>query len=100
MDAVTSSYAHLASMVYPSGLDGVPMGYLCRAFYFDEHGRPCGHLLSEALAAMFNRVLREGYPKGWKAGALVPVPKPRALLSTAMTIEALQLGLHSPSYIL
>ena len=38
-------------------------------------GGPAGNVLVQPVVHLFNRVIQEGYPEGWRVGAICPVPK-------------------------
>ena len=62
-----------------AGVDGLPMEFMKHAVREVEvEGKTVRvNILAGHITHLFNRVLRDGYPKGWAVGAIVPVPKPK-----------------------
>jgi len=56
-----------------AGLDGLPAEFLSEAWL--KVGRERRYVLSEHLASLFTKVMREGYPPSWGTCTLTPVPK-------------------------
>ena len=57
-----------------AGVDGVPPEFF-REAWVQGAGGPASNALVRPMVYLFNRVLREGYPEGWRVSAVCPVPK-------------------------
>lgn len=72
------------------GDDGLPMEFFKYALA-GEPGQKV-NVLIPVITSMFNRVLREGYPKSWSKGVIAPVPKPKGNPSTMDDYRGITVG--------
>ena len=57
-----------------AGVEGLPPEFVKEA-WVEGGGGPAGNVLVQPVVHLFNRVIQEGYPEGWRLGAICPVPK-------------------------
>lgn len=57
-----------------AGVEGLPPEFVKEA-WVEGGGGPAGNVLVQPVVHLFNRVIQEGYPEGWRVGAICPVPK-------------------------
>ena len=76
------------------GTDGLPMEFIKYAFIeWEEEGKHIRHnVLADHVTHVFNMVLKNGYPKSWVTGVVVPVPKSKGSLDNMDDYRGITVG--------